>query len=35
MDVGRCFRDAFDIYKRNVAVLVVAGFLFDLLGISK
>jgi hypothetical protein len=33
MDVGRCFSDAFDIYKRNVAVLVVAAFLCDLLGI--
>jgi hypothetical protein len=33
MDVGRCFRDAFEIYKRNVAVLVVAAFLLDLLGL--
>lgn len=33
MDVGRCFRDAFDIYKQNLAVLVVAAFLYDLLGL--
>lgn len=32
MDVGRCFREAFDVYKRNVVVLVVAAALFEILG---
>lgn len=33
MDIGRCFREAFEIYKKNLAVLVVAAFLLDVLGI--
>jgi hypothetical protein len=33
MDVGQCFRDAFEIYKKNVLVLVVAAVLFEVLGI--
>lgn len=31
MDIGRCFNDAIDVYKRNVAQLVVAAFLFEVL----
>ncbi len=33
MDVGRCFRDAFEIYKQNLVVLVVAALLVDVLGV--
>ena len=33
MDIGRCFRDAFEIYKQNLVVLVVAALLVDVLGL--
>jgi positive regulator of sigma E activity len=33
MDVGRCFRDAFEVYKQNLVVLVVAALLVDVLGL--
>jgi|CXWL01.1.fsa_nt_gi uncharacterized membrane protein len=33
MDVGRCFRDAFEVYKQNLVVLVVAALLIDVLGL--
>jgi hypothetical protein len=32
MDLGRCFGEALEIYKKNLAVLVVAAFLYDVLG---
>ena len=32
-DLGRCFEDAFDVYKRNVLMLVIAGALFDILSL--
>ena len=31
MDIGRCFNDAFEVYKKNMVVLVVAVLLLDVL----
>ena len=33
MDIGRCMNEALDVYKRNLAQLVVAAFLYQLLSI--
>ena len=33
LDVGRCFRDAFEVYKQNLGTLVVATILFDVLSV--
>ncbi len=33
MDIGRCFNEALEVYKRNLAQLVVAAFVFDFLSL--
>ncbi len=33
MDIGRCFNEALEVYKKNLAQLVVGAFLFELLSL--
>ncbi len=33
MDIGRCLNESLEVYKRNLAQLVVAAFLFELLSV--
>lgn len=33
MDIGRCFNEAFEVYKKNVPVLAVAALLVDVLSV--